>query len=70
MSLSKLSVSLLALAGSAIAGDLPSITAKVSHFSSPEFPSSRTGDQRAVRGIEQTISNREISPLIDHLSDL
>lgn len=38
MSLSKLSVSLLALAGSAIAGDLPSITAKVSHFSSPDFP--------------------------------
>jgi hypothetical protein len=33
MGLSKLSVSLLALASSAIGADLPSITAKVSHFS-------------------------------------
>lgn len=33
MSLSKLSVSMLALAGSALSADLPSITAKVSsHF--------------------------------------
>jgi hypothetical protein len=32
MGLSKLSVSLLALASSAIGADLPAITAKVSHF--------------------------------------
>lgn len=32
MGLSKLSVSLLALASSAVGADLPSITAKVSHF--------------------------------------
>ncbi|KAL7806620.1 family 72 glycoside hydrolase [Trichoderma gracile] len=45
MSLSKLSVSLLALAGSAIAGDLPSITAKGSKFFYPN------GTQFFIKGV-------------------
>lgn len=75
MGLSKLSVSLLALASSAIGADLPSITAKVSHFFVSRTPtiSLLVGINRG-EGTQKTINKFESQsreqPLIDHFFHL